>query len=214
MENFERIKELKKERILERRRLRRNKLLWHIAICSAVAVIILSIATIVLQAQKNVLDDGKLLFRVEEAPKITNQLLPIDEYHRPGTKMEVVKGIVLHGTGDGAEASCHYSIGTSGEIVQRIPLDEVANATSERTGDTISIDFVTDQGKLSESTYHAMIELTAWLLGKYDLKINDIMRCHDISGANCPNYLVENEMVWEDFKLDVENYIEENGVKK
>ena len=216
MEKFERIKELKKERILERRRLRRNKILWHVAICSAVAVIILSVATVMLQIQKNAMDDGKPLLRVEKAPEMTSQIIPLDEYSRPGTKLEQVKGIVLHCSGDGAKAGSHYVIGQTGEIVQRIPLDEVSNSIVERAADTISIEVYFDNGKgaWSESAYNATVELTAWLVGKYDLKISDILRCHDVSEENCSKYLVDNEMVWEDFKLDVEIYIEENGVKK
>ena len=215
MENFERIKELKEERIIERRRLRRNKLLWHVAICSAVVVIILSIATVVLQVQKNVLDEGKLLLRVEEAPKMTSQFIPLGDDSRPGTKLEQVKGIVLHALGDEVKLSCHYSISSSGEIVQRIPLDEVSNAIKGRASDTISIEFALDtEDVMTEQTYNAMVELTAWLVGQYDLKISDILRCYDANGVQCSKYLVENEMVWEDFKLDVELYIEDNGVKK
>ena len=216
MENFERIKELKKERILERRRLRRNKILWHVAICSAVAVIILSVATVMLQIQKNAMDDGKPLLRVEEAPEMTSQIIPLDEYSRPGTKLEQVKGIVLHCAGDETKPSSHYVIGQTGEIVQKIPLDEVSNSVVERADDTISIEFYCDseKGVWSEKAYNATVELTAWLIGEYDLKISDILRCHDVSEENCSKYLVDNAMIWEDFKLDVEIYIEENGVKK
>ena len=53
MEDFERIDELTKERRLERRRKRRNKLLWHVALCSAVVVIFLCIASVWLKTEAN-----------------------------------------------------------------------------------------------------------------------------------------------------------------
>ena len=59
-----------------------------------------------------------------------------------------------------------------------------------------------------------MVELTAWLVGKYDLGIDEVIRHYDISGKECPKYFVEHESAWEDFKLDVEKYIDTHGVKK
>lgn len=219
MENFERIKELKKERILERRRLRRNKLLWHAAICSAVVVILLSIALVLLQAQKNVVDEGKkgeLLFRIEDPPKITSQLLTVGDASRPGGKLEQVKSIVIHCTEAEHEMSSHYLIHRSGEMIQFIPLDEISNATIERSMDTISIEcaITNEEGRLGEFTYEALVELTAWLVGEYDLKISDIIRHQDVDESLCPKYFTDNESAWEDFLMDVERYIEENGVKK
>lgn len=219
MENFERIKELKKERILERRRQRRNKLLWHVAICSAVAVILLSIAMVVLQTQKNALEEenqGELGLRVENAPTINTQLLFVGDISRPGTKLEQVKAIVIHATTAKHESASHYSISDSGEIIQFIPLEESSNVVIERTTDTISIEcsVQNQEGRLGGATYDALVELTAWLVGEYDLKLSDIIRHQEIDGSLCPEYFTDNESAWEDFKLDVEKYIEENGVKK
>ena len=219
MENFERIKELKKERILERRRLRRNKLLWHVAICSAVAVIFLSVATIVLQTHKNALEDeekGELFMRVENAPVMSEQLLQTGDASRPGTKIEQVKAIVIHAAESNHEAKSHYSINRSGEIIQHIPLDECSNAAKERTMDTISIacDISSTEGQLEEPTYESLVRLTAWLVGEYDLKLSDILRHYDVDNSLCPVYFIDNESAWEDFRLEVESYIEKNGVKK
>ena len=103
MEDFERVHELKRERILERRRKRRNKLLWHIALCSAVVVIFLSIATIFLKAEVNELEAEKadeLTVKVELAPAVNPQLLTVNEYSRPGIALEKVNGIVIHYTGN------------------------------------------------------------------------------------------------------------------
>ncbi len=238
MENFERIEELKKERRLARKRQRRKRLLWHVAICSAVVVIFMSIGMIFLTAEVNEQEETKkdeLVLKVEKAPVVNPQLLTINEYSRPGTKLEEVKGIVVHYTGNPGttamqnrnyfeglaqskktKASSHYIIGLSGEIIQCVPLDEIAYASNQRNADTISIECCIDNdaGHFNEKTYDALVELTAWLVGEYDLKINDIIRHYDVTGKNCPKYFVEHESAWVDFKMDVEKYITTHGVKK
>ena len=238
MEDFERIDELKRERRLERKRKRRNKLLWHVAICSAVVVIILSVTAVLLKSEVNEKEAEKaqeLEFKVEQAPAIQVDLLTVNEYSRPGTPLKKVKGVVIHYTGNPGtsatqnrsyfeglaesketKASSHYIIGLSGEIVQCVPLDEIAYASNERNADTISIECCinNDAGKFNDDTYGALVHLTAWLVGEYDLKISDIIRHYDVTGKICPKYFVEHESAWEDFKLDVEKYINTNGVKK
>lgn len=238
MEDFERIDELKRERRLERKRKRRNKLLWHVAICSAVVVIFLSVTAVLLKSEANEKEAEKtqeLEFKVEQAPAIQVDLLTVNEYSRPGTPLKKVKGVVIHYTGNPGttatqnrsyfeglaesketKASSHYIIGLSGEIVQCVPLDEIAYASNERNADTISIECCinNDAGKFNDNTYDALVHLTAWLVGEYDLKISDIIRHYDVTGKICPKYFVEHESAWEDFKLDVEKYINTNGVKK
>lgn len=208
------------------------------ALCSAVVVIFLSVAAIFLKAEANEKEAGKegvLTQRVEGAPVVSSQLLTVNAYSRPGTKLEKVKGIVVHYTGNPGttamqnrnyfeglaeskitKASSHYIIGLSGEIIQCIPLDEIAYASNERNVDTISIECCIDNdaGRFNEKTYDALVHLVAWLVGEYDLKIDDIIRHYDVTGKICPKYFVEHESAWEDFKLDVEKYIAENGVKK
>lgn len=238
MEDFERIDELTKERRLERRRKRRNKLLWHVAFCSAVVVIFLSIASVWLKTEVNeqaAAQAAVLKLKVEKAPKITQELLTVNEYSRPGTSLKKIKGIVVHYTGNPGttamqnrnyfeglaeskvtKASSHYIVGLSGEVIQCVPLDEIAYASNHRNADTISIECCinNDAGKFTEKTYDALVHLTAWLVGEYDLKIDDIIRHYDVTGKVCPKYFVEHESAWVDFKLDVENYINTKGVKK
>ena len=238
LEDFERIDELKIERRRERKRKRRNKLLWHVALCSAVVVIFLSIVAVLLKAEVEEIESQKaeeLEYRVEQAPEIQVQLLPVNEYSRPGTPLNQVKGIVIHYTGNPGttasqnrsyfeglaeskktKASSHYIIGLSGEIIQCVPLDEIAYASNERNVDTISIECCinNEAGKFTDKTYDALVHLTAWLVGEYDLKISDIIRHYDVTGKICPKYFVEHESAWEDFKMDVEKYIDTYGVEK
>lgn len=238
MENFERVEELKKERRLERRRKRRVEIMWHVALCSAVVVIFLSIAVVWIKTEANeqaAAQAGVLKLKVEKSPTISQELLTVNEYSRPGTPLEEVKGIVVHYTGNPGttamqnrnyfeglaeakttKASSHYIIGLSGEIIQCVPLDEIAYASNQRNVDTISIECCinNDAGKFNEKTYDALVHLVAWLVGEYDLKIDDIIRHYDVTGKMCPKYFVEHESAWVDFKLDVENYINTKGVKK
>ena len=238
MEDFERVHELKRERILARRRKRRNKLLWHITLCSAVVLIFLSVATIFLKAEVNEKEAAKaqeITVKVQEAPAVDAQFLTVNEYSRPGTALEQVKGIVIHYTGNPGttaiqnrnyfeglaetketKASSHYIIGLSGEIIQCIPLNEISYASNQRNVNTISIECCIDNdaGKFNEKTYDALVELTAWLVGEFDLKIDDVIRHHDVTGKICPKYFVEHESAWEDFKLDVEKYIDTFGTQK
>lgn len=212
--------------------------MWHVALCSAVVISFLSIAAIFLKAEANEKEaskEGVLMQRVEDAPVVNPQLLTVNEYSRPGTKLEKVNGIVVHYTGNPGttamqnrnyfeglkeskitKASSHYIIGLSGEIIQCIPLEEIAYASNERNADTISIECCIDNdaGRFNEKTYDSLVHLVAWLVGEYDLKIEDIIRHYDVTGKICPKYFVEHESAWEDFKLDVEKYIDENGVKK
>ena len=103
MEDFERIEELKRKRRLQRRRRRRKKMLWHVAVCSSVVVIFLSIVTVFFKTDAIEKEQGrvdKLSLRVETAPVIEEMLLPVNEYSRPGTKLKKIKGIVVHYTGN------------------------------------------------------------------------------------------------------------------
>ena len=42
--------------------------------------------------------------------------------------------------------------------------------------------------------------------------MDDVIRHYDVTGKNCPKYYVEHEDAWKQFKVDVADYIEKNGV--
>jgi len=238
-EAFERTRELTKSRLAARKRKRRKQLVLHIALCSAVIIILLTLTIIVLSALA-----GKSVFGkknegftkyIETPPVYTQQFLTINEYSRPGTALEEINGIVIHYTANPGttaqqnrsyfeglaesketKASSHFIVGLSGEIIMCVPLEEIAYASNERNADTIAIECCIDNdaGKFSEKTYNALVKLTAWLVGKYDLTMDDVIRHYDITGKNCPKYFVEHESAWDDFKMDVTKYIETYGVDK
>ena len=238
MEDFERTKELTKRRILERKKRRRKEMLLHVLVCSACMIIFLCVLAVVLNliAPESVMSEKKRLNKyIVNPPEYREQLLTINEYSRPGTPLEDVNGIVIHYTANPGttaqqnrnyfeglaesketKVSSHYIVGLAGEIILCVPLDEIAYASNERNIDTISIECCIDNeaGRFNEHTYDALVELTAWLVGEYDLEIDDIIRHYDVTGKNCPKYFVEHESAWEDFKLDVEKYIDTHGVEK
>ena len=165
-------------------------------------------------------------------PELDVELLTVNPYSRPGIAIQGVNGIVIHytanpgttamqnrnyfeGLKDSGEAkvSSHFVIGLSGEIVQCIPSSEIAYASNSRNSDTLSIECChpDKSGLFTAETYHSLIELTAFLCGKFNLTADDVIRHYDITGKLCPKYYVEHEDAWSKFKEDVSTYIEENG---
>lgn len=238
MEDFERTKELTIERIRTRKKRRLRKNLMHILVCSACVMVFLCVFAVALKlfAPETVVKEKSQLKKYIQIPPVyREQLLTINEYSRPGTPLEKVNGIVIHYTANPGttaqqnrgyfeglaeskktKASSHFIIGLAGEIILCVPLDEISYASNERNVDTIAIECCIDNdaGKFNDHTYKSLIELTAWLVGEYDLEIDDIIRHYDVTGKNCPKYFVEHESAWEDFKTDVEKYIDTFGIKK
>ncbi len=163
-----------------------------------------------------------------ERPELAVDLLTVNEYSRPGEELPEVKSIFIHYTanaGTTAEqnrsyfeslaeshersASAHFVIGFDGTIVQCIPTKEIAYAVKGRNYDSISIEccYVNENGKFEPATYNSLIELTAWLLHKYELEPGDVLRHYDEGGKNCPKYYVEHEDAWDRFLGDLEIYM-------
>ncbi|MCM1106258.1 MAG: N-acetylmuramoyl-L-alanine amidase [Blautia sp.] len=172
---------------------------------------------------------------IPQEPEIDVELLPINDYSRPGTPIEKVTGIVIHYTANPGttamqnrdyfaglaqthttSASSHFIIGLEGEIVQCIPCNEIAYATKERNIDTISIECCIEEesGRFNAKTYASLVQLVTWLMGRYELDVDAVIRHYDVTGKNCPKYYVENESSWRLFKSELTDYIEKNGVAR
>lgn len=102
------------------------------------------------------------------------------------------------------------------KIVQCVPCNEVAYASNDRNSDTISIECcIPDKsGKFNDKTYQSLIKLTTWLMGRYDLTAGDVIRHYDVTGKKCPKYFVDHPEAWDQFRQDLVDYIEKNGVEK
>lgn len=161
------------------------------------------------------------------SPEIIENYLEINDFSRPGTELENVKSIFVHYTANPGtsaaqnrsyfsnlalthetSASAHLIIGYDGEIVQCIPFDEQAYAVMTRNDDSISIEccYVSDDGSFTQETYDTLVHTLAWLIDKYDLTVNDILRHYDCGGKKCPLYYVEHDDAWERLLRDVSAY--------
>ena len=161
----------------------------------------------------------------EECPARDVELLTPNEYSRPQTAIDTVNNIVIHYVGnpgssamdnrnyfeslkDSRErsASSHFVIGLEGEIVQCIPLSEVAYATKWRNSDTISIECCHPDadGKFNEYTYGSLVRLSAFLCMQFHIDPQGILRHYDVTEKLCPLYYVEHPDAWQQLKDDIE----------
>lgn len=153
-------------------------------------------------------------------------------YSRPAASLRKVNDIVIHYVGnpgstaegnwryfdgladqkgdDGTSASAHFIIGLEGEIIQCIPLREIAYASNHRNSDTIAIECCHPDisGKYTKETYDSLVRLTAWLCDETGISRSQVIRHYDVTGKGCPKYFVDHEEAWKAFKKDVKNYQE------
>ena len=90
---------------------------------------------------------------------VEQDILPLNPYSRPGTPLETIDGVVVHyvgnpGTSAAANrsffanlavthetyASAHFVVGLEGEVLQCVPLSEVAYCSSQANDHTVSIE--------------------------------------------------------------------------
>lgn len=158
-------------------------------------------------------------------PTWTEEFLTLNEYSRPGDALKEVNSVFVHYTANpGTSAaqnrsyfeqqkdthersvSAHFIIGYEGEIIQCVPLDEIAYAVQTRNEDSVSIEccYVSKDGSFTQETYDSLIKLLQWLVEVYDLEVDeDVLRHYDCGGKKCPIYYTENENAWEQLKEDV-----------
>jgi len=106
--------------------------------------------------------------------------------------------------------SVHLIIGLEGEIVQCIPLSEVAYASKDRNIDTISIEVCcnNENGQFNVKSYETLVAVLANLCDEFKLKPEDIIRHYDVTGVECPGYYVDNEDSWLKLKSDVKAFMD------
>ena len=155
---------------------------------------------------------------------ITQELLEVNPYSRPGTPLEQVNGAVVHYVGNPGTtaeqnrsyfaglaqtgetyASSHFLVGLDGEIIQNVPLNEIAYCSNERNDDTISIECChpDDSGAFTQATYDSLVRLTRWLMEEYGLESGQVIRHYDVTGKICPKSFVEHPQEWEQFLADL-----------
>ena len=155
---------------------------------------------------------------------VTADLLPVNEYSRPGLALDRVNGIVVHYVGNPGTtaqnnrdyfaglaetgetyASSHFVIGLEGEILQCVPLDEIAYCSNQRNADTISIECCHpgEDGQFTQATYDSLVRLLSFLTDYYHLDRDQVIRHYDVTGKLCPLYYVDHEDAWDALKDEV-----------
>ena len=169
---------------------------------------------------------------IEVPDYVEQDYLTVNEWSRPGTELEQIGGLVIHYVGnpgttahanrnyfeslssgqEGTYASSHFIVGLEGEVIQCVPLTEVAYASNERNGDTVSIEVChpDETGEFAPVTYDRAVELTAWLCVQFKLDPETgVIRHYDVTGKECPRYYVEHPEAWDAFRADVSAAIKE-----
>lgn len=163
---------------------------------------------------------------------VTVDYIPINEYSRPGTPLKEISGVVVHYVGNPGTtaaanrsffanlalthetyASAHFVVGLEGEILQCVPLTEIAYCSNTANDYTVSIEVChpDDTGKFDDATMESLEQLVAWLCETFSLDPDaDVIRHYDVTGKICPKYYVENEDAWLAFRQNVSARIEED----
>jgi N-acetylmuramoyl-L-alanine amidase len=177
--------------------------------------------------------------------KIEKRLLEVNPFSRPGKELLPVKGVVVHwvanpGTSalqnrnyfEGLKsqslnnpkavfASAHFVVGLLGEIVQCLPLDEMAYHVGAKTytpevssrfgyypnNCTVGIELChpARDGKFTPATWASATDLAVYLIRLFNFDpLKDIWRHYDITRKDCPKYFVDHPEAFERFKLDVD----------
>ena len=142
--------------------------------------------------------------------KITDALLTPNKYSRPQIPLKSVKKVVLHYVGNpkssamanrnyfenqkngGRYVSSHYIVGLEGEILRCVPENEVAYCSNQANTYSISIECCHPDatGKFTDATTASAAKLCAYLLKKYGLSVDDLIRHYDVTGKQCPLWFV------------------------
>lgn len=174
--------------------------------------------------------------------EIKKMYLTKNAYSRPGIKMPMVKGIVVHyvgNPGSSAEAnrnyfeslksgqkmsngqyryaSSHYIVGLKGEIIECVPETEVAYHAQSANKNHIGIEVChpAADGKFSEVTYAVLVKLIIEICKKYSLNpLRDVIRHYDVTGKDCPRYYVQHPEAWEQLKKDADKGIVGSNINK
>jgi N-acetylmuramoyl-L-alanine amidase len=182
---------------------------------------------------------------------VEKRLLTVNPFSRPGKKLLPVKGVIIHwvnnpGTSalqnrnyfEGLKsqsldnpkavfASAHFVVGLQGEVVQCLPVDEMAYHAGAKlytpeaisrfghcpNNCTVGIELCHPawDGEFTPETWASAVELAACLLKQFDLDpAAGLWTHHAVTRKDCPKYFVEHPEAFERFKLNVDRATGEN----
>ena len=227
---------------------KRHTLFWIIFF--EIVLILVGLAIVILLGLENQPDSSDVSSTIEyieetepdtvvPPPEIDEQLLTVNDWSRPGTKVDSVDYLVIHYLANpkttaqenrdyfeslkdlqDTSMSANYVVGMDGEIIRCVPEDEIAYASNSYNSISLSIEncHPDKSGKLTDETYASLVRLTAFLADKYDIDREHIIRHYDVTGKDCPKYFVKNPDKWEAFRDDVmewrQFFIDERKKKK
>lgn len=148
--------------------------------------------------------------------KITERIIPKNKYNRSGTRSEPGR-ICVHYTGQaGTDAdklalfyknvaagmfpdktnswtSTQYIIGLTGKMIRIIPDNEIAYAASGKNNGTLHIEVCYSKagGEFEEASIEALRELVQYLMKKYGIPAEKVLRHYDLTGKYCPWFYVD-----------------------
>lgn len=165
--------------------------------------------------------------------KIREVLIPIDTYHTSskGTKINIRNGkkykktsVTIHSTANLKSMAMNERnwlvnpLNKSGaswnicvdevEAIISIPLDEKSNHSGSSVGNTTSIGIEICESGDREKTLKNAIEVTAYVLKKFNLTYRDLKQHYDWNKKNCPRILRDTGR-WEWFVNEVRKEMEE-----
>ena len=150
---------------------------------------------------------------------IIEKPIPKGKFNRPGTK-STPKRICIHYTGDpgataerlalffaanpNAQTSSQYIVGLNGEIIRCIPDNEIAYAASGKNAGTIHIEVchADKTGVFAEKSIAALAELVPYLMDKYDITAENVVRHYDLTRKACPMYYIDSAR-WAELKARI-----------
>ena len=206
---------------MSRARARRRRLNLRFAALCLMAIFLLAGAVIWLAAGRGLPAEG-----VEVPDNLQAAISKGNNRSPPPPPPEKVDGVVIHYVGNPSTtaqanrnyfeslssgetetyASSHFVVGLEGEVIQCIPLTEIAYASNIRNDDTVAIEVChpDETGEFSPVTYQRVVELTAWLCRTFGLDPEtDVIRHYDVTEKLCPLYYVEHPEAWDAFRADV-----------
>lgn len=140
--------------------------------------------------------------------QITDRLIPRGKYNRPAAK-SVPKRICVHYTGDcgasadrlalffctnvNAKTSSQYIVGMAGEVIRCVPDNEIAYAAAGKNNGTIHIEvcYKRSDGRFEEESIAALNELVLYLMNRYGISAENVLRHYDLTGKLCPAYYID-----------------------
>ena len=224
MREYENLTLDRREGSRRRRRVRRRKRL-RTALAGVLVLLTAAVGVLLWKKDARLPGEGVVL-----PDYVAQALLPVNRWSRPAAPLEEINGVVIHYVGNPATtaeanrnyfaslfngqentfASSHFVVGLEGEVLQCVPLTEIAYASNDRNGDTVAIEVChpDETGEFSRVTYERAVELTAWLCQTFELDPRaDVIRHYDVTGKLCPLYYVENPEAWERFLADTETAV-------